>query len=344
VIAFVDETGLNPLPAGLEVSVYPATGPQNASTLVGTTWLAAGGIANVTVENAVNYIAVFFGRQAPQNVQAFVGGSGTTTTAVVQAYRSPTLSIQGYTAEHVNLWPKGDAWFGDAAGQQGGNAYAVAFALSAVLAEMDAGVQYELERARAQSSIGPDLDSWAADFLGNFVIRLYGESDLSFYGRVVAALSANKTTIAALQAIVTLFYQAIAQQMATSSVPNLSYDGFGSYDGSGGYDATFTAPSAASVIPFIDVWDRQSRPDLANLYNVNPNNDDGSFVIQVGLTDPLGQAWFLDQSFLDCTTFLAAGADEASITTTAPDPRLGALVTFVKAAGTKPLYLVYQEA
>jgi hypothetical protein len=344
VIAFVDETGLNPLPAGLQVSVYPATGPQNASTLVGTAWLAAGGTANITVENAVSYVAVFFGRQAPQTAQTFVGGSGTTTTATVQAYRSPTLSLQGYTAEHVNLWPKGDAWFGEAAGQLGGEAYAVAYGLSAVLATMDGGVQYELERIRAQSSIGPDLDSWFADFLGKYVTRLYGELDPSFYGRGVAALSSNKTTIAALQAIVTLFYQAIAQQMATSAVPNLSYDGFGSFDGSGGYDATFAAPSAASMVPFLDVWDRQSRPDLANLYNVNPNNDDGSFVIQIGLTDPLGQAWFLDQSYLDCTTFLAAGADEATITTVAPDPRLGTLVNFVKAAGAKPLYLVYQEA
>ena len=97
------------------------------------------------------------------------------------------------------------------------------------------------------------------------------------------------------------------------------------------------------ITPDILVWDRQSRPDLANKYGINPRNNDGTFVIQVGLKDVFGLAWFLNNSFLNDTTFLAAGLIDISFSLTAPDPRLAALVNFVKAGGSKPLYAVYQE-
>ena len=111
-----DETGLNPLPAGIQVFIYPATGPQ---TLVASGWTQPGGVVPFTLSNAVNYAGIFLGRQAPPN-QVVVGGA----TFACQGYRSPSLSVAGYVAEQATqLLPGG--WFGETATVAGGNTFPV---------------------------------------------------------------------------------------------------------------------------------------------------------------------------------------------------------------------------
>jgi len=103
----------------------------------------------------------------------------------------------------------------------------------------------------------------------------------------------------------------------------------------GGLDVSspFTAQAG---IPKIHVWDLQSCPDLANQWNVNPDNDDASFVIQIGSANSTG--WMLDNSYLDDNTYLI-DPNVWTLSSNPPDARLGALVNFVKAGGTWPLYL-----
>lgn len=62
---FMDETGINPLPVGVFVRIYPGTGPQNASTLVGSGFIGTGGNVNITLQSNTAYVAVFSGTQAP---------------------------------------------------------------------------------------------------------------------------------------------------------------------------------------------------------------------------------------------------------------------------------------
>ena len=329
---FYDETGLNPLPAGIQVLIYPASGVQ---TLVASGWTQPGGFVPFTLANAANYSGVFLGRQAPPN-QAVVGGA----SFACQGYRSPSLSLAGYIAQQAQLLPNG--WFGESATVAGGNTYPVLAGNAALLAALDVMAQYEIGKMRLQSSVGADIDSWARDFLGTSLQRFYNESDQVYIGRVEAALAADKCTIPAIQAAVTGFYTAISPEMALAEVPNIAYDsGQGGYDtGRGGYDAVFTAPSAASVVPDILVWDRMTQPALAAQYGVS----EPEFVVQIGFKDIEGWAWYLDNSYLDNDTFLVASASSGSLVTVAPDTRLGALVDFTKAAGTQPLYLAYQEA
>ncbi len=329
---FYDETGVNPLPAGVFVALYPSAGPQ---TLLFSGWTQAAGIVPITTSNAVNYNGVFIGRQAPPN-QTVVGGA----TFACQGYRSPSLSVAGYAVEGAALLPSG--WTSDAARAQGGIAYALMAGNAGILQALDAMAQYEIEKMRLQSSVGSDIDAWAADFLGTTLPRYYGEGDQTYIARIEAALAAEKCTIAAIQSAVISYYTAIAPQMALAEVPNIAYDsGQGGYDtGRGGYDTVFTAPSAASVIPDILVWDRMTQPGLAAQYGVS----EPEFVIQIGFKNVEGWAWYLDNSFLDNDTFLIVGSSSASLVTVSPDPRLGALVNLTKAAGTQPLYLSYQEA
>jgi hypothetical protein len=340
-IQFYDETGINPLPAGIEVSVYPGTGPQTPATLVGTAFTIAGGTAAISVNQAVPYVATFFGTQAPTEAQAFSGGATEPTNVTVQAYRSPSMSVEGYTQAQIQFWPNG--WFSESAQAPGGIAWAVAQGLSAGLAFLDTQGQTELERMRLQSCVGPEIDSWAVDFLGSFLPRYDQESDADYRGRVIAALATPKCTIAAITAVVKAFYSAIAATLAQQMVQNLSFNQDGGFNTGGGFNVGFDAPSPAAVIPDVYVWDRQTRPDLADEFNVNPNNNDGTFVIQIGYKNPFMLAWFLDNAYLDNTTYLLAEVNDVQPSPTPPDPRLGPLVQLTKSEGTRPLYQAYEE-
>lgn len=340
-LALLDETGLNPLPAGIYVAVYPSTGAMDSSTLVGNAWTQPGGLADIDVDNAVQYRAAFVGTQAPQQVQDFVGATGT-TEVICDGYRSPSLSNAGYAIEQtVGVWPKGPGWWGDEARVVGGVAYPFAYGIGGLLELLDLKTQVVLGMERGQSSFGADLDSWARDFVGKWLTRFVeiGESDASFYGRVAGLLGGEKCTIAGEQAIVNAFYVAIEAELAAAYAGNMTFDGQGGYDSQGGYDVT-NPFNPADALPTILVWDRQSRPDLADQYNVNPSNDNGDFVIQIGFNPLFSDGWFLDHSHLDLETYLIDSTTYA-LSEVAPDPRLAALVNLIKAGGTHPLYLTY---
>lgn len=338
-LQIVDEVG-NPAPASISVSVYPSPGPQTPDTLIATDFTIANGICpDISVSAAVSYVATFYGNQGPTSPQTFVGSAGDTTVVTVLGYRSPSLSQDGYAIEQTLIWPTGPGWFGDEARQPGGNAWAVAWMIASLLALFDLEAQTIIESERIQSAVGPEINAWALDFLNGFFPQFIAESYTSYKGRVIALLSGQKCTVAGIQAIVDGFYVAIEDELAQGYAGNITYDGQGGYDSQGGYDVT-NPFNPADTLPTILVWDRQKRPDLANTYNVNPNNDNGDFVIQIGFNPLFPGAWYLDHSHLDLETFLI-DSTTFELSEVAPDPRLGALVDLIMAGGTHPLYLTY---
>ncbi len=349
-LQFWDETGLNPLPAGILVTVYqtdePAIGAWQTVTgfgvEIGSGFTIAGGLCNISVAQAVAYIATFSGSgQAPGATQsgpvppfvAFVGGNPLLPTSItVPGYRSPTLSTIGYAQSQIAVWPKG--WIDSSGSTPGGVPYNIAILLGALFAKADSFGEILHGALRLQSCTGSQIDTWAYDFFGGNLPRYAGEGDASYYARILIALQTPKTTLADIQAMAQAFYDAVNGIQIPGQ--GMSLDLQGGLDVQGALDVTQGDSGGSGLVPTVFVWDRQSRPDLADKYNVNPSNDDGSFVIQVGIGDATG--WYLDYSYLDYDTYLI---DPGSYTLSSdpPDPRLGALVNFVKAAGTWPLYL-----
>lgn len=340
-LQFYDETGINPLPAGIEVTVYVSTAQQVPANVIGVGWTKPGGLCDIeNLSNAVIYVATFFGKQAPLQQAPFVGDApGTLVAVTCDGYRSPALSIDGYANEQANFWPSGPGWFGDEAREVGGTAYALAQGNGAMLAVLDLEEQGVLSEMRLQSSEGADIDSWALDMIGPEVSRYVGVTDQQWITFIEAFLSGEKLTRAGIQGIVDAFYTCIEDELAAAYSGNLTYSGMGGYDSGGGYDVT-NPFNPADVLPTVYVWDRQSRPDLANTYNVNPNNDNGDFVIQIGFNPLFPESWFLDHSHLDFETFLV-DSTTFTLSATSPDPRLAVLVALYKQAGTHPLYLTY---
>lgn len=338
-VIFYDETTENVLPPGILVQIYGQDASQTPENVLYSGYIGLGGILNQSVQGAVAYTAVFQGTQAPNAPQDFQGNAlpGADTIVTVDGYRSPTLTAAGYRDELINLFPKDRA--NDTARSPGGVVYAQMGGIGAVLAALDANQQKILASERLPTCVDPkggpsaNLDSWAYDFFGNYLLRFLGETDQIYYSRVLAGLG-PRCTLAAIEQVVNQFYLATVAVRALEQDENLAYDIIGAFNVSGGFDIYAAPPSLAQLIPAVKVWDAQSNPTLAAQYGIAPPQ----FVVNIGFSGV--QGWFLDHSHLDIETFLIDG-NEVTTSTTPPDPRLGALVNLVKGGGTQPLYQTY---
>jgi hypothetical protein len=240
-LSFVDETGTNPLPAGVQVFVY------GNGVLISSAYTVAGGSAPFVLPANSTFVATFVGRQAPTLPVTFTTDALSRATITVNGYRSPSLSARGYNAELLNLVPV--LWLNDTARAQGGNAYAVGMGYSGVLNWLDQEAQVLLAMQRLQSSTGSDLDSWAMDFFGGQFGRLTGQPDASWSAMIRAILTTPKGTVAGIQAIINVFWPYILLQLG---LPNFAEDtGYGGEDtATGGEDVTqtYTAPSPNQAI------------------------------------------------------------------------------------------------
>jgi hypothetical protein len=332
VLRFFDETGVNPISPGVGVSVALAT----TGEVVGSGFVGTNGAVTVPVRGATAYVATFTGSQAPKVTAVFAGSAVPSTDTIVSVigHRSPSLSLTGYTQTLAALYPKG--WVSDTALQPGGNAYAGLESFGSALAQLDFQAQQLTAAARLATAQGSDIDSWAYDFFGTFLLRYLGEDDATYLSRVLAAFG-PRLTLAAIEQIVNQFFVATLQERIAALEVELGFDTTGGYDTRGGYDIIVPPPQIQALIPVVSCWDKQSNPTLATLYSVA----EPQFVISIGFTGAV-TSWFLDHSHLDIETFLVDG-NTVSISSTPPDPRLGALVNLVKAAGYSPLYSVYSN-
>lgn len=299
-IAFVDETGTNPLPPGIQVTLQTPSG--GALVAYGEDYIRAGGLLPVNVIGGTEYVASFVGTQAPTdplaNPTSFVGSNVLETTVVtVSNYRSPAASQLGYTEYEMELLPIGQGWWGDDAKEPGGIAWALGFAAASVLGTLDYSVEQVLETLRVYSCTGTEIDTWANDFLTVAGLpRAPGETDVSYRARVIQRLTLPPTTIPTIAAIVQSWLVAF---------------GYG-------------------YLPVI-VFDAQSNPTLALQVEISPPE----FCILIAYQTSSPTVWYLDESFLDVNTFL--GGREATIVDPLT-PAFDALVRSIKAEGTVPVY------
>jgi hypothetical protein len=341
-LAFVDETGINPLPAGILVTV------TNASTgaPVGAAWTQPGGTVAIGVSAGTQYIAAFsLSAQAPEDPLEFTpDGNGATYVIAVSPYRSPSLSAVGYTQLEMAKLVRG--WFGDTARAPGGVAYAIGFALAAGLFAFDGQTQANLGIQRLQGSQGADIDSWSLDMVGPMFVRYPAESDQLFIARNELMVARPRCTINAIQALVQAFYDSVIAGWQKTGNEALAFDEAGGMNISGAFD-TAPTPQVPKNPPPVVVWDSMTAPDLAQkfLYLGQPVGP-LEFVIQVGtLNDYLNQQLEYDTAGgFDTQGGLNINAQQGgapTLTATPPDPRLGQIVNLIaKAAGTLPLYLI----
>lgn len=240
-VTFYDETGVNPLPAGIKVTVLAG------SIVIGQGWTLAGGVAVIPLGASGSFLATFFGTQAPQGSAVVATDANGNAIVIVNGYRSPSLSVLGYAIEETNLWPTG--WFSDVARTTGGNAYAVAIGLAGVLNFLDQQGQTLLAMERLQSCSASDIDTWAFDFFGPEWTRFVGQTDASWYAMILAILQIPKTTCGGIQAIINVFWPWIALQLGTA---NFAEDtGYGGEDtNQGGEDVSnnIIAPAASQAL------------------------------------------------------------------------------------------------
>ena len=91
-LAFVDASGLNPLPPGVIATLTTGT------SHVASAMLQAGGSIPITIQNGT-YTASFVGTQAPRGSVTFTTSGIGSTTVTVPNYASPVYSGAGYAAE-----------------------------------------------------------------------------------------------------------------------------------------------------------------------------------------------------------------------------------------------------
>jgi hypothetical protein len=301
-VNFVDETGLNPLPAGLLATIYSGAPPLLPANIIGAAYLQTGGVAAfANVQPNSTYTATFVGAitQVPSMTSSctFTTGTDGPTIAAVVGYVSSALSVAGYAAAQTSNYPLNR--FDQSALVPGGNAYNLAYGLAALLARLDLQTQTIRGALRLQSSQGIELDSWAYDFFGPFFTRCAADTDATWYAEILAILQTPKCTIAGLQRIITTFLPCILTQFKPQT---LAYDTAGAVDTYGGVDVVPTPPPVAPTIPigadnyggvdafgYIDapppaiqtpsvlVFDSQSNPALSAA--ITPNIIPGQFCV-----------------------------------------------------------------
>jgi len=359
-LAFLDETGSNPLPAGIYVQIYAGSidGLLGAPPIAAG-WTQPGGLCNVPVQPGNLITCVFsLSSQAPPNpVEITPDGNGPVYTVTVAPYRSPSLSDSGYAALLTSKLPRG--WFSGAAladepgdGSPSGIAYAIAYAIGAALAALDQGqTQVNLGRARLGPSVGADIDSWSTDMVGPTFGRYPQESDALFISRNMLMVSRPRCSINALQKFVTQFYASILAGWNVTGSEALGFDTAGGFEVSGAFNNP-PAPSVPKNPPPVTVWDGMTQPALAAALGVTPLQ----FVIMVGLFSTS----LVEQLGFNVAGALGGGPHGASPgsggfsnevtndtlpspTRQAPDPRLGTMINLItKGTGTVPLYLIGQ--
>lgn len=363
-LVFYDETGNNPLPAGIEVSVYNANGGppigtlQPAGALIGTAWTEPGGTCSIIVPPGTLLIATFaLSAQAPDGYVEFTpDGQTAAYEVIVPGYRSNSLSTVGYTEAQMVKLVRG--WFGPQAKSPSpdgvapsGEAWAIGYGFAAALDVLDAQIQKVLSTMRLQSCVGGDIDSWSLDMVGPTFGRYPQESDALFIARNKLMVARPRTTIDAIFNLVTAFYNSILAGWNVVGNEALSFDKTGGFDTSGGFDNPPAQPVPKQPPPIM-VFDGMTNASFASQLGMVA----GQFCIAVGLF----ATSLLEQLAFNTAGAFGGGAQGANpgsgsfsnnVTTDslptptliAPDPRLGVMVNLIaKAGGTTPLYLVGQ--
>lgn len=247
----VDETTVNPVPAGLTVNAYAHGYQQVAANVVSSGYTQVGGTVALTLAYSTEYDLSFVGTQAPQGTFTITTiASGSAQSLTVEPYISPVLSQTGLANAQSSMWIRG-AW-GDAARASGGVAYNLALGLASVLAGLYQQIQSVLLAERLPTSSGTEIDTWVGDFFGGNLPRNSGESDAAYISRTQSILSAKQGTRAGVQTVAgnygatTIAEPWQAELTGAYDEPTLAYDTSGSYGSQEPDVSVFIVPSGGT--------------------------------------------------------------------------------------------------
>lgn len=324
---FWDETGINPVAAGVQYQVWCVGDPQTPANMVTSGFLGVAGTATLELDETTEYVINWIGARAPSGQTTFTTGAiGTVAaTVTVSGYRSPNSSTLGYAQKQIAQWTRG--WAGSQYKQPGapgstGNAYNLAYSFATILGEGGSigGNPFFGLPSNLQSAIGLDtflqsitvamrlfnctgnlIDSWFEDYLGTSFQRQSGETDALFLQRGFIALSAARATRTALNSVTNAAWQSLGNQGAIVC------------------DDSMSNPTIMSQIGYAAPY----------------------FVVQLPAISDVSDAFFLDNRYLGLNTFLLS-LGTATILSGGSIPALvGQAVESTRALGTIPIYLQY---
>lgn len=230
----VDETTVNPVPAGLTANAYAHGYQQVPANLISSGHTQVGGTVALALAYSTEYDLSFVGVQAPHGTFTVTTvASGSAQSLTIAPYASPVLSQAGLANAQAAMWIRG-AW-GDAARALGGVAYNLALGLASVLAGLYQQTQSVFLAERLPTASGTEIDTWVADFFGGNLPRNSGETDAAYISRAQSLLGAKQGTRAGMQTVASNYGTATIAEPWQAAVtgsydePTLAYDTSGSY-------------------------------------------------------------------------------------------------------------------
>lgn len=246
----------------------------------------------------------------------------------------PVITQQQFVNRIIQSLP--GPWWAQAALVPGGIAYVVLIAIAAAFYYHKSGqLDYTILQTRILTATGLNLENISFDFFGDTLPRIPGESDASYASRIIAQISAPKATIAALDAAINFYFSNIYIPPFSSIYPLFGLSIVGGLSTRGGL---LPIDGMVQALPSATVWDRQSDPTDADIYNINPPQ----FVVDIDFPVRTGTGWFLKYTALTYNTYLFDDIDLEPYDPSG-DPGLVAVVNEVKAEGTIPVYLYHRS-
>lgn len=199
-ITLLDETGLNPLPAGVRVAIYPLGESLVAGDLTAQTAVGSGGTISADLQPGTAYVAIYAGKYVPPFPSTFiVPTDGSNFSITCQSFRSTFQSSAGYAASFERVLPK--KWFGS---PNPATPFldAIAAGFGTIFGILDAAAQAIRAGERLESCVGPQIDAWIRDHFNDALPRYENEPDPYYINRAVTLLSIERTTLAGILAVV----------------------------------------------------------------------------------------------------------------------------------------------
>ncbi|MDQ2795768.1 MAG: hypothetical protein M3Y06_01145, partial [Actinomycetota bacterium] len=195
-----------------------------------------------------------------------------------------------------------------------------------------------------QTRIATSTDVYLAqtglDLFGGTLPKQSSESDPQYALRVRSRIVRKGAVLPSIQQAVLDFYRSIIDETRARLVDAFAADTGTSVD-IGAVDVLPPDIPDEALIPIVNVWDKQTRPDLAATTTDPVKNAPISYgvvVIQIMFREGVS-AWYLGYAHLGIETyFVMPGVFSAY--SGPPDPRLTVVLDNVIGTGIRPVYLI----
>jgi hypothetical protein len=295
VLTFQDVYG-DPLPARTRVDIFDALDAPTEIPIA-SGFLGVGSMLTANLSPGTMYRVQYSGKKTPRIATLFIAAQA--VTIVPDAYVSPWANVAGYALQQGVLFPANRAQTSEL--QPGGGLYVYFETLAAMLSQIDIFHRTVDAGLRLGSSAGVQINSWVADFIGDFP-PLPGESEVAYKVRIAAWLQLPFGTLLAVAQVVEQFF-------------TLNPDG-----------STYRV-----------VFDKMSDPTRFAAYGLTS----GQFGVLSNFETSAIANWWLGQGFLGQNSFVVGSTGSALFTAsqTPTYADLDAKIKDVKMDGSVPVYI-----